>query len=218
MKKAPNLSTKKVKEGVSPVRNPEEAFEEYKTENIFLLGNGESRKGIDLEGLRKHGTIIGCNALYRDFMPDILICVDQKMVREVKDAGVTDIPVLSIKERGFQMPNLYHYNLRQVNTSGCFGMKFINAYLKNDNCYMLGMDGYPGNIYTATQNYSNKGLINFGGVNKYYLEAIRQSTHTKFINVNIKDEWPRECHSTKHYEFMNMHEFKEKFLPAQVAQ
>jgi hypothetical protein len=36
---------------------------------VFCIGNGESRKGFDLESLRKHGTIYGCNAIYRDFMP-----------------------------------------------------------------------------------------------------------------------------------------------------
>ena len=212
MKKLVNHSTKKVKEGISPIRNPEEAFEEYKTEPVFLVGNGASRKNIDLEQLRKHGTIIGCNALYRDFIPDILICVDQKMVREVMEAGLDFIPILSIKERGFRMPNLYHYSLRQVNTSGCFGMKWIKAYLKTKTVYMIGMDGYPGNIYNATKNYAAKGLTNFGGVNKYYLAAINMAGDTKFINVNTQDAWPPECHNTGKYEFMPVEEFKKQFI------
>ena len=39
---------------------------------VFIIGNGTSRKSIDLEKLRKHGIIIGSNALYRDFTPDYL--------------------------------------------------------------------------------------------------------------------------------------------------
>ena len=34
------------------------------------------RQGFDLEKLRQHGTIYGCNAIYRDFMPDVLTVVD----------------------------------------------------------------------------------------------------------------------------------------------
>ena len=39
----------------------------------FVLGNGVSRKEIDLESLRKWGKTYGCNALYRDFAPDVLV-------------------------------------------------------------------------------------------------------------------------------------------------
>ena len=43
---------------------------------VFCIGNGESRKDFDLETLRPHGKIYGCNALYRDFTPDVIIAVD----------------------------------------------------------------------------------------------------------------------------------------------
>ena len=46
----------------------------------FCIGNGESRKGFDLEQLRPHGKIYGCNALYRDFTPDVLVAVDHAYV------------------------------------------------------------------------------------------------------------------------------------------
>ena len=54
---------------------------------VFVLGNGESRKGLDLDGLRKHGKIYGCNALYRDYSPDALVCVDGGMIHEVYSSG-----------------------------------------------------------------------------------------------------------------------------------
>ena len=55
---------------------------------VFCIGNGESRKGFDLEKLRQHGTIYGCNALYRDFMPDVLTAVDHGIMHEVYHAGI----------------------------------------------------------------------------------------------------------------------------------
>ena len=51
---------------------------------VFAIGNGESRKSIDLNELRPHGIIYGCNALYRDFTPDALIVVDQLMKSEIR--------------------------------------------------------------------------------------------------------------------------------------
>ena len=43
---------------------------------LFLIGNGESRKGFDLTKLKNHIKIYGCNGLYRDFTPDGLVSVD----------------------------------------------------------------------------------------------------------------------------------------------
>lgn len=54
---------------------------------VFVLGNGESRKNINLKGLKSIGKVYGCNALYRDFTPDALVCVDGGMIHEVYSSG-----------------------------------------------------------------------------------------------------------------------------------
>ena len=54
---------------------------------VFVICNGESRKGLDLEELRQYGKIYGCNALYRDFTPDALIAVDDRMVHRIYWSG-----------------------------------------------------------------------------------------------------------------------------------
>ena len=57
---------------------------------VFCIGNGESRKGFDLEALRPHGKIYGCNALYRDFTPDVLTAVDQGICHEIYHSGYAE--------------------------------------------------------------------------------------------------------------------------------
>jgi len=57
---------------------------------VFIIGNGESRKGFDLAKLRQHGTIYGCNAIYREFMPDVITAVDHGIMHEIYHAGVAD--------------------------------------------------------------------------------------------------------------------------------
>ena len=54
---------------------------------LFVIGNGESRKCFDLEKLRPHGKIYGCNAVYRDFTPDVLVAVDQGISHEIYQSG-----------------------------------------------------------------------------------------------------------------------------------
>ena len=53
-------------------------------ERAFVIGNGKSRIGFDLNTLRGKGTIYGCNALYRDFMPDVLVATDDKIREEIE--------------------------------------------------------------------------------------------------------------------------------------
>mgnify|MGYP005989680833 FL=1 len=57
---------------------------------VFCIGNGESRAPIDLIKLRPHGKIYGCNALYRDFKPDVLVGVDHGVMHEIYQSGYCD--------------------------------------------------------------------------------------------------------------------------------
>ena len=70
----------------------------------------ESRLGFDLERLRPLGTIMGCNALYRDFMPDALTGVDHGIMHEIYHKGVAcKIPFVSL-ETG-QKSTAFHYKM-----------------------------------------------------------------------------------------------------------
>ncbi len=53
----------------------------------FVLGNGVSRKDIDLNSLQSHGKIYGCNALYRDFTPDVLVATDRPIATHIQQSG-----------------------------------------------------------------------------------------------------------------------------------
>ena len=76
---------------------------------MFCLGNGNSRKEFDLNKLKKYGTVIGSNAIYRDFTPDILVALDSRMSHEVYRSGYcfnnvsylgywTPVPIFVAKE------------------------------------------------------------------------------------------------------------------------
>ena len=51
----------------------------------FVLGNGESRKGIDINDLKEHGTVFACNGVFRTHQPHWLIAVDPKMMLEIAE-------------------------------------------------------------------------------------------------------------------------------------
>ena len=59
-------------------------------DTAFVLGNGESRRGIQIEELKTHGTVYACNGVYRTDTPHYLVAVDPKMLLEI---GETDYAI-----------------------------------------------------------------------------------------------------------------------------
>jgi len=51
----------------------------------FVLGNGESRRGIEIDDLKEKGTVYACNAVYRTHRPHFLVAVDPKMILEIAE-------------------------------------------------------------------------------------------------------------------------------------
>jgi len=52
----------------------------------YIIGNGTSRLEFDLDTLREKGTSFGCNALYREWIPDFLVAIDDKITEEINHA------------------------------------------------------------------------------------------------------------------------------------
>ena len=80
----------------------------------FVLGNGTSRKSIDLNQLKEHGTVYGCNALYREFNPDYLVAVDAKMVIEINNNKYQhNHEVWTNPNRTYHQLTLHHHKIRK---------------------------------------------------------------------------------------------------------
>lgn len=131
--------------------------------NCFVIGNGESRKQLDLHVLRSslpfEDKILGCNALYRDFEPDWLFVHDLRMVEEVKGkvknvAQIIDNQVVLSGGQQFSLP--YVYKLTGIMATVAAPFLFSNT----TDIYLIGFDMYPSektgmlnNVYKDTTNY-----------------------------------------------------------------
>jgi len=164
---------------------PFKNYPELLTDTVFFIGNGKSRKDFDLNTLVGRGTIIGCNALYRDFTPDILICQDAKMARELVDNKYAGL-VLTGRGIGVQPEKHISWRAGNARTSGVFGLNFIIKIMKPKTCFVLGLDGYDGNVYEGTTNYASS-PNKIKKIAAQYAEAIRGET--KVFNVNTRDTW-----------------------------
>jgi len=53
----------------------------------FVLGNGVSRQVVDLTQLKTLGRVYGCNAIYREFVPDVLVSTDTPISERIQNEG-----------------------------------------------------------------------------------------------------------------------------------
>lgn len=130
----------------------------------FVLGNGVSRRGLPLNDMSKHGHIYGCNALYRDFTPHVLVATDKPIA-------------MHIEETGYPKTNKF-YTRRPTNDSGAleipkpyYGFSSgpvavaLAAMERYPRIYMLGFDLGPtenkkfNNLYASTEFYKVEGSV-----------------------------------------------------------
>ena len=77
------------------------------TDKVFCIGNGESRNAFDLNKLKPHGKIYGCNALYRDFTPDVLCAVDMGIMHEIYNSGYAENNPVVFRDWNLMPGNMY---------------------------------------------------------------------------------------------------------------
>jgi hypothetical protein len=124
----------------------------------FVLGNGVSRKVLNLNQLRQHGKIYGCNALHREFVPDVLVATDRPIATAIQESGYalahTFYTRRPLDNRGArQVPKPYFGY-----SSGPIAVA-LAAEQGATTVYMLGFDMGPvgdnqfNNIYAGTEFY-----------------------------------------------------------------
>ena len=159
----------------------------------FVLGNGVSRQLIDLNQLKPLGKIYGCNALYRDFIPDVLVATDKPISTEIQNSGYpiknkfyTRKPIENLG--ALKVPHEYYgYSSGPIATS-------IAAIDQHNLIYMIGFDMGPinnnkfNNIYADTEFYrkSDATPVFTGNWVKQIQKITEDFSKTQFIRVQGK--------------------------------
>jgi hypothetical protein len=145
----------------------------------LVVGNGESRLGLDLKEFSKDYILVGCNALHRETTVEHLVCCDRRMVEEAivsDNASKSKIYVrpdwinyfrnIKDDERIHQVPELpYKGNTKADDPihwgSGPYAV-LVAAQLEHvQTILLLGFDLYSNNekvnnIYKGTKNYNDE--------------------------------------------------------------
>jgi hypothetical protein len=156
----------------------------------FVLGNGVSRRGIPLNNLKENGTLYGCNALYRDFTPDVLVATDKPIATLIQESGY------SAKNTFYTRRPLAHLGGKDI-PKPYFGFSSgpvataLAANAGHNRIYMIGFDMGPSpsnqfnNIYSNSEFYkrSDSPPTYTGNWVKQITQICKEFKETKFIRV-----------------------------------
>lgn len=175
-----------------------------KSDNCLVIGNGESRKHLNLNQFNNDYTLIGCNAICRDFLVDHLVVCDKRMVDEVVNHPNSSKANVHVRDDWFHyyrkikknknvicLPEIpyspkYKQDDKRNWGSGTYAV-LLAAQMNYKNIFLIGFDLYPinnmvNNIYKDTANYSpgNRQPVD----PSYWIYQIAQ-TFSLYSNINF---------------------------------
>jgi hypothetical protein len=189
----------------------------------FVIGNGNSRRSISLHPLKKHGRIYGCNALYRDFDPDILVAVDTKMILELNKARYQHrVPVWTNPNKSYAKMNGFNFFVPSKGWSSGPTALWKASEDGFEEIYILGFD-YQGvgenyelvnNIYAGTINYksTHDRATYYGNWLNQTVTTIQKNLKKRYIRV-IEDRGfvPKEFSNLPNITHISVEDFKKIF-------
>lgn len=167
--------------------------------NAYCIGNGPSRKEFDLNRLKETGQTYGCNALYRDFMPDFIFSVDTRMTQQMVTDGVGTktihyTPALEVNRKQSKgMLHLIPNNPHWISGNAAFWTAGVHGH---KNIYLLGFDfreygkGELNNIYQNTDCYGER---NDDKIFEGWLKQFRDMLKMRpYVNYTVVHDNPPE--------------------------
>ena len=197
----------------------------------FVLGNGESRKGIKVADLQKFGKVYACNGVYRTETPDYLVAVDPKMILEIAEGDyVINHSVWSNFNAQYNKnPKvLQHVQWFKPSLGWSSGPTALRMSLEHGHkeVYILGFD-YQGhsipkkgnrfkfnNLFKDTRNYkrSKDDATFYGNWLNQTKRCVQDFKETKFYRV-IPKGWftPKDLNWNDNVEHITTEDFCSKF-------
>lgn len=217
-RKKQKLLSKKQKSNIT-----EQKFQKVNFDGIiFVFGNGTSRADIEPSDLKKIAPVYGCNALYRSFVPDVLVAVDSKMIHEISKSGYQNHhPVWTNPNRNFEkIPNLNFFKPSKGWSSGPTALWYA-AQQNPLEIYILGFD-FRGlqdgkkfnNVYSDTENYkkSSDNATFFGNWLRQTRTVIKDNPTIIFHRVIETHGFiPKDLIGFENLHHITVQEFKKKF-------
>lgn len=177
----------------------------------FVFGNGRTRLNIDFDEVKPYGLIYACNAVYRQYNPDYLVAVDNKMIVEITESNYhLHNKVYTNNSRYKKIKNLNYIEPNLGWSSGPSAL-LLATQLLPDEIYIFGFDyeglnGKLNNVFADTSNYKRSvdPATFYGNWYKQTETIIKDNPKIKFIRVTIPNffetKWSFDNYYQMHYE------------------
>ena len=124
----------------------------------FVLGNGLSRQNLDLPALSRLAPVYGCNALFREFEPTVLVSTDAPISKAIQESGYSQTHVHYTRK---PLPDLGAQRIPQQYYGFSSGPAAVGiaALDRHRKIYLVGFDMGPSstgcfnNMYSDTEFY-----------------------------------------------------------------
>jgi hypothetical protein len=156
----------------------------------FVLGNGISRQGLNLDLLQQLGKVYACNAIYREFVPSVLVSTDTPISKNIQETGYAMTNRMYTRK---PLPDLGAHRLPQQYYGFSSGPAAtgIAALDCNTAIYMIGFDMGPttagkfNNIYADSEFYkaSSAPPTFTGNWATQITKICKDFPNTKFVRV-----------------------------------
>lgn len=177
----------------------------------FVLGNGTSRLGLDLEALRQHGKIYGCNGLYRDFTPDVLVATDPGISSEIEDADYPSRGTFYTRNprHDASLPIPMNYGFSSGPIAATLAARDMHNPVYLIGFDLTGVDGHFNNVYADTPHYklSSQEPTFYGNWVNQIIKVSQQFDNTTFIRVGPEDQYRPPAWNRHNIKFMTIAEF-----------
>jgi hypothetical protein len=149
---------------------PNSVFNAYTTTQAIAIGNGESRLQFDLNHVTNHKAgfggadklqSYGCNGLYRDFTPDFLVAVGDKIIDEIAKSGYTKNNIIYAHgEHILKYPGKFYLIPQNISYDAGALAVYMACFDGHKKVFLMGYDGYDvpsaiNNVYKDTVGYPN---------------------------------------------------------------
>ena len=157
----------------------------------FVLGNGRSRLDVDPRSLERFGDVYGCNAIYREYTPKVLVSTDRPIAETIQNSGYSQTNVFYTRR---PLENLGARRIPQdwYGYSSGPAAAAIAANDKHTRVYLLGFDMGPlpgdrfNNVYADTEFYKRSSArpTFAGNWVRQMTETARRFPGTEFVRVH----------------------------------
>jgi hypothetical protein len=183
---------------------PNQVINTHTTTQAVTIGNGESRKDFNLALIGDHrGGLLatdklqtyGCNALYRDFIPDFLVAVGDVIINEIANSSYVNENIVYTNAASLlDHPGKFYLIPQNVSYDAGSLAAYMACFDGHKKVFLIGYDQYDDSVTTVNNIYkdTNGYLTSKQTQNARFFSLTLHNVMTTYSNVEFIRVMPEQ--------------------------